>query len=573
MDSHSLKKYAVLSILGGVVLGFFLFNVFPVPKASSQSKTTLASVMSKQTKTVDSSVSIVFVGDIMLGRGVKTSVYKNFAGDYDSLFANVPEIKSADIAFANLEGPVTDAGPNVGSKYSFMFEPKVTDTLSRAGFDIVSVANNHAGDRSVIGFTNTILNLKNNNIVYAGGGTNYAEASTVKIIEKNGIKIGFLAFSDVGPNWIKATDTNPGILLASDPNFEQIISDASKQIDTLVVSFHFGEEYKYNTHTARQAALAHKAIDAGAKIVVGAHPHVAEDIESYNGGLIMYSLGNFIFDQSFSQHTMRGMVGFVTVHKDGTIERNFKTVVLNSKLQPDHLEDSPIKEGQVMPAFATGYANEESVVNEVEKKLPIKEQCEVGNPLGGDPMFLNVGQEVAIPVPSYVPPDLIPLDKSISEGNFVCLRKEVASTIARMLADAKANGLTLTVSSGFRSYKTQQAILTHWIGIRGSEAYKRVAKPGYSEHQLGTTVDFSGSTINFDSATEAFGTSPEALWLETHAASYGFVRSYPEGKEAITGYAYEPWHYRYVGIDYAQKIKSSGLTINEFLKNILASAI
>jgi poly-gamma-glutamate synthesis protein (capsule biosynthesis protein) len=146
------------------------------------------------------------------------------------------------------------------------------------------------------------------------------------------MKIGFLGFSDKGPEYMKATDDKAGILLASDPDFDEIIKNASTQVDYLIVSFHFGEEYK-TKHDARQEKLAHKAIDDGAKIVIGAHPHVTEDTEVYKNGYIAYSLGNFIFDQSWSAPTMQGMILEMKLYKDGSISVKKDATQLNSVFQ------------------------------------------------------------------------------------------------------------------------------------------------------------------------------------------------------------------------------------------------
>ena len=163
-----------------------------------------------------------------------------------------------------------------------------------------------------------------------------AEAETPAIIEKYGIKIGFLAFSDVGPNWMEAGEDKAGLLLANDPRFEEIIKNASQLVDYLVVSFHFGDEYQ-TTHNARQEHLAHKAADNGAKIVIGHHPHVIEDTEIYGESYIAYSLGNFIFDQKFSKNTMEGMLLEIKLNRDGSITAKKNTVKLNSVFQPDKI--------------------------------------------------------------------------------------------------------------------------------------------------------------------------------------------------------------------------------------------
>jgi poly-gamma-glutamate synthesis protein (capsule biosynthesis protein) len=165
---------------------------------------------------------------------------------------------------------------------------------------------------------------------------NKTSAETPTIINKNGMKIGFLAFSDVGPSDMAAGDNTPGILLASDPDFDNIIKNASKQVDDLVVSFHFGVEYQ-TKHNARQEQLAHEAVDDGAKIVIGTHPHVAEDTEVYKNAFIAYSLGNLVFDQSENADTMQGMVLEMKLYKNGSMTVKKDTTQLNSAFQLEKL--------------------------------------------------------------------------------------------------------------------------------------------------------------------------------------------------------------------------------------------
>jgi poly-gamma-glutamate synthesis protein (capsule biosynthesis protein) len=256
-------------------------------------------------------VTLMFVGDIMMDRSVKSSVLKNFDGDYHALFANTGYLKDADIAFGNLEGSVATGGHNAGSRFSFHMDPKSLGALKDAGFDIVSFANNHVGDWSTVAFNESLAHLRENGILYAGAGENYTDATTPRIITIRGMKIGFLAATDVGPNWLAATATKPGILLASDPHLADIVAAAKQQVDILVIAFHWGNEY--SPANAHQKKLAHAVVDAGADIVYGAHPHVMERVEDYNGKPIFYSLGNFIFDQYFSANTMHGMVATVLI--------------------------------------------------------------------------------------------------------------------------------------------------------------------------------------------------------------------------------------------------------------------
>jgi len=277
-------------------------------------------------------ISLVFVGDIMLGRGVEQSVFRNEAGDFSFLFRQAPFLNEADIAFANLEGPIAVAGKDLGNVYSFKFQPDVLDALKQAGFDAFSVANNHTADWGAAAFEENLFRLKNKEILPVGGGFDRQEASSVQMIEKNGIKIGFLGFSDVGPNWFKAGENTSGISIV-DSSYDALVKKAAGSVDVLVVSLHFGEEYATSSNS-RQKDLAHRAIDAGAKIVAGHHPHVIQEVENYNGGAIAYSLGNFIFDQNFSEETMEGLV--LEVLLSGKEISGIKTskVKINNLYQP-----------------------------------------------------------------------------------------------------------------------------------------------------------------------------------------------------------------------------------------------
>ncbi|MFH1608597.1 MAG: CapA family protein [Patescibacteria group bacterium] len=279
-------------------------------------------------------VKLVFAGDIMLDRGVKNSVMKNFNGDYSLLFKNLDIIEKADIAFANLEGSASDKGVDRKNLYSFRMDPSVIPALKGAGFSILSVANNHIGDWGKEAFIDTLGRLKENEILYTGGGLNSIAAENPTIIEKYGIKIGYLAFTDTGPDWMKATETQSGVLLVSNPRFTEIVKNAATKVDYLIITFHFGDEYK-KVHNSRQEYLAHSAIDNGAKIVIGQHPHVVQDTEVYKDGFIAYSLGNFIFDQHFSEDTMQGMLLEMKLNKDGSMFITKNTLKLSKSYQPE----------------------------------------------------------------------------------------------------------------------------------------------------------------------------------------------------------------------------------------------
>ena len=168
---------------------------------------------------------------------------------------------------------------------------------------------------------------------------------------------------------------------------------------------------------------------------------------------------------------------------------------------------------------------------------------------------------------SYVPDDLVSVPKLYAKDSSFCLTQATKDAVMTLIDSAHAEGFSIKISSAFRSYGTQSYLYRMHFDIL-KLVRKTVALAGHSEHQLGTAVDLTGASIGYKSAAASFGTTPEYAWLIAHASEYGFVQSYPEGTEAITGYATEPWHFRYVGKEMAQAIAQEGVTLYEYLKNI-----
>lgn len=543
MISLNKKNKFIFYLLIITIIGSFLTYLILNKSNQAQDILTNISEVSFKYERKIPETTIYFVGDMMLTRGVESSVKKNFNGDYSQLFKNLEELKKADILFGNLEGPVSDKGNNVGSKYSFRMNPLILPVLKNVGFDILSFANNHVGDWNVIAFEDTLTKLKKNNILKTGAGFNKKEAVTPTIIIKNGVKFGFLGFSDVGPKWIETKENSPGLLLTSDSDFKSIIKNADKKVDVLIISFHWGEEYK-TTHNSRQEDLAYQAIDSGADMIIGHHPHVIQDIGMYKNVPIIYSLGNFIFDQSFSKNTMKGMLFSATFKEKELINTKILISIQNSKYQSEGLYDKDSLKDK-----------EETFYSSCSK--PQKEYMDMFN--------LNIGQIIGLPNKTYIPKNLVEL-KSLAIRENICLVQEAKKALEAMIDSAKKDGLNIRVTSAYRSYSYQENILNNAIKNGHANASTAIAKPGHSEHQLGTAIDLSGSSIEYSSAVSNFDNTQEDLWLRKNAYKYGFIMSYPFGKEEITGYMYEPWHYRYLGIKTATQIKKSGLTITEFLK-------
>ena len=280
-------------------------------------------------------ISLGFVGDIMLDRGVKSSVAKYGSGDYIFAFEKVKDyLNSFDILFGNLEGPISDKGVKTGSIYSFRMNPQSAKSLKEAGFDVLSVANNHMGDWSRVAIKDTFQNLKNFEIVYSGGGDNKEEAYQVKTILKNDTKIAYLSFSQFGKGYLEAGEDTAGIAIISDEKLKSGIEKAKAENDIVIASFHFGDEYKKEPN-AYQKSIAHKAIDYGADLVVGHHPHVVGLIEKYKDRYIAYSLGNFVFDQYFSKETMEGLLLKVTVEDKKITDVSSDKIIINKYYQPE----------------------------------------------------------------------------------------------------------------------------------------------------------------------------------------------------------------------------------------------
>jgi len=282
--------------------------------------------------------TLFFVGDIMLNRGIKSVVETYGGGNFEFPFFKIADyLKTADILFGNLEGPISDKGKNVGSIYSFRAIPEVLKGLKFAGFDILSVANNHIFDYGREAMEDTLIRLKEAQIEYIGAGFSGKEALSPKIIELKGTKIAFLAFTNLGSPFWSAKGERSGICWLTKENLEEGVKKAREEANLIVVSMHFGEEYKTSS-SVEQKYFAHLAIDSGADLVIGHHPHVIQEIERYNNSYVAYSLGNFIFDQSFSEETMKGLI-FKVLIKNAKIDEVIPIEIkINKFFQPEIAE-------------------------------------------------------------------------------------------------------------------------------------------------------------------------------------------------------------------------------------------
>ncbi|MDP4001427.1 MAG: CapA family protein [bacterium] len=304
-----------------VLLVFFVLLVIFVVRGLENKEIYLSFSVSPSpniTNIKDDSSSMIFVGDIMLSRSVgDLMAVKN---NYNWPFEKISDfLKSADLTFANLETPISNRGVKVGSIYSFRSNPKVVEGLIFAGFDVLSVANNHAWDYGRDAFSDTLYHLAEAGISYVGGGHNEYEAHTGVIKKVGKTDVGFLGYTNLLPKSVSATGDSAGVAVLDEAKMVDDIQLMKSRSQLVFFSFHCGEEY-IALHNASQERIAHKAIDAGADLIIGHHPHVVEDIEEYKGKYIVYSLGNFVFDQNFSVETMIGLAVKVWL-KDSKINR------------------------------------------------------------------------------------------------------------------------------------------------------------------------------------------------------------------------------------------------------------
>jgi hypothetical protein len=230
------------------------------------------------------SAALVIVGDVMLGRQVNIEMAKR--GDYTWPFHETADLlQSADLTLANLETPVVSGCPFSDEGTVFCADPRAVEGLAWAGIDGVSLANNHAYTYKEAGLKETIDYLRQ-------VGVEPIPAGTLMVREIDGIRIGAIAFND------SEAPLDLGQAAAA-------VNRASRQVDVLIGLVHWGQEYQAGP-TARQREAGHVLIEAGLDIIAGAHPHWIQPVEEYQDGLIVYSLGNFVFDQTWSQETRLG---------------------------------------------------------------------------------------------------------------------------------------------------------------------------------------------------------------------------------------------------------------------------
>ena len=286
---------------------------------------------------VRDTVTIALVGDILPAGRVAEAMRREGA-DYPFRMAK-PLLESADLAVGNLETPFTTRGvPAENKQYVFKASPDHVAALREAGFDVLSLANNHILDQGLEGLEDTIAHLQEAGLAYMGAGQNEREAYAPAMLERNGITVALIGLSRVVPevSW-KAGPKHPGVAEAYDTTRAiAAIREADEKADVVVVYMHWGLERKDHPEPY-QREMGRAFIDAGADLVVGCHPHVLQGFEPYKDRWIAYSLGNFVFTTAGYSKTQETGVLMAECKKGGECSLRFHPMFAD-KFQPVPME-------------------------------------------------------------------------------------------------------------------------------------------------------------------------------------------------------------------------------------------
>jgi len=252
-------------------------------------------------------------------------------------------ISGADIAMANFENPAPDRFTWHKAKTVFTADPTLIDGLVKAGIDYVGIANNHIGDAGNNGILQTIANLKKRGLKYSGAGKDLAAAQRPAILDANGTKVAILAYDAIAPGY-HAARGEPGSSKLTIKAVQAGVKAARKAGAKVVIVFpHWGTEYRYSPFQNQQR-LARQIIDAGADMIIGNHAHYAAAVEVYKGKPIWYALGNFVFDQTWSEPTMEGISLELTFQGAELQQIRMRPHIILDKAQPNFMD--PAKDGR-----------------------------------------------------------------------------------------------------------------------------------------------------------------------------------------------------------------------------------
>lgn len=277
-------------------------------------------------------LTITAVGDIMPARTITAA---NPTSDFNYLYAQVKHLLVSDLAIGNLETPLTSNCQPFTDGLRFCAPPSHALAIKSAGFTVLGVANNHTYDYFDSGFAETLVHVQ-------AAGLHAVPPNEPQFIQIKNQKIALIAVNYI-PGLKNITPSNTGL--------SQIVATANLQADIVLVLPHWGNEYTF-TPSAHQREIAHLLIDSGADLVLGSHPHWIQPVEIYHGKLIVYSHGNFVFDQYWSDPTRRGLVGKYIFYNHQLIAASLTPIYINLSGAP--APASPTQAAEWLNSLATG---------------------------------------------------------------------------------------------------------------------------------------------------------------------------------------------------------------------------
>jgi poly-gamma-glutamate synthesis protein (capsule biosynthesis protein) len=290
--------------------------------------------------------TLVFLGDVALGRSMEAQLARyGPAYPWGGLAALLHE---ADLAVVNLECVLTSQGEPLEKTYLIRAHPRWGQVLVEGGVDLVTVANNHALDFGEAGLDETLDTLAALDVAAVGAGRSRAEAHRPAVFEVNGLRVAVLGYAAARWNGSVDVPATERIAWAEPEAVAADVRAAGEQVDLVVVLLHAGTEYASGP-SADQVTVARAAVDAGAHLVVGHHPHVTQTVERYKSGLIVYSLGDAIFDIP-RPAAMRGHLLRVQVSAGGVVQAELWPFWIEDAIRPRLLD-----EGQGSPHIQIVY--------------------------------------------------------------------------------------------------------------------------------------------------------------------------------------------------------------------------
>jgi len=315
----------------------------------------VVSTISSSSPLSSEETTILCAGDVLLAGGVLAVMREKGA---QSPWEGTAEfLSSADIALCNLEAPFGRDGEPWAKKFTFITPPHCISGLSEAGFDLVSLANNHIMDYGAGALKTTLSLLKEEGIGFSGAGLDIEEARRLAIVERRGLKVGLLSYSKTFPTGFYAGRRRPGTAPGYEGHLKQDIPKSKEDVDFLIVAFHWGGEWSSEPRPY-QTYLGRMAVDLGADLVVGHHPHVFQGIEVYKSAIIAYSLGNFVF---------------------GSLSKKARGILLRVKVR-----EGRIVEGEVLPLRVRNdvVSYQPAILKGREAEVEIDEIKELSLPFG-----------------------------------------------------------------------------------------------------------------------------------------------------------------------------------------------